>query len=530
MFLERQSMVTLFFLGIELGLLMLNRENARLLFPVLAAWLVLYFHSEPLVRRLMWMAILAMGCSCVMLSVGIRNYWVGGEFLISTSQLGPNLYIGNHLGATGLYEPLVPGRGHTEHERADAVRLAEQATGRSLTAAEVSEYWKDQALQFVRQHPGQWLKLLFWKTYLTLHGLELVDSEGIQVYARHSHVLRSLLWLNFGVLVPLATLGIWSSRDRWRRVAVLLASIAVLIISVALFFVFARYRYPLVPFLALFAGAALSQMAQDWKEGRFRTQWALGLPIAILLAIPLNWPMPEFRDDSIAYANYGRELLDVGNYPMAEKSLRIAMSLGPNVPGPAYNLARVYDLQGRSQAARQQYQAVLAIDPNHGMSLWMLGRLAIADQNLGEADQLLVRASQLLPDNAHVRSDLGQNRLNLKDLPGAIDNFRQALHIDPTLVGAANNLTWLLSTAPIAKLRNGQEALRWAKQLEKIDAPNLLDTAAAAYAQCGMFDEAIRLVRRAQDLAQSTGNAELAAELSGRSSQYVAHQAWPIVE
>jgi tetratricopeptide (TPR) repeat protein len=402
-----------------------------------------------------------------------------------------------------------------------------------MSAGEVSQYWTDQALQFMRQHPGQWLRLLVWKTYLTLHGLELVDSEGIEVYARHSLVLRSLLWLNFGVLVPLATVGVWASRDQWRRVAVLLASVAVLIVSVALFFVFARYRYPLVPFLVLFSGAALSQlgpMAQDWKAGRFLTQWSLGLLIALLLVIPLNWPMPEYRDDCIAYANYGRELLDEGNYPMAEKSLRMAISLGPNAPGPAYNLARVYDLQGQSQAARKQYQSVLAIDPNHGMSLWMLGRLAIADQNLSEADQLLARASQLLPDNAHVRSDLGQNRLNLKDLPGAIEQFRLALRIDPTLVSAANNLTWLLATAPVGKLRNGQEALHWAKQLEKIEDPNLLDTAAAAYAQCGMFDEAIGLVQRAQQLAQSAGNAALAAELSSRTDQYAARQAWPIDE
>lgn len=530
-FLERQNLMMLFALGVSLGLLMLNRENARLLFPVLAAWLLLYFHDQLMVRRLRWLAILVLGCTLVMLPVGVRNYYVGGEFLISTSQLGPNLYIGNHPVATGLYEPLVPGRGHTEHERLDAVRLAEQAMGRSLTAGEVSRYWTDQALEFVRQHPGQWLRLLGWKIYLTLHGQEMVDSEGIEVYARHSIVLRWLLWLNFGVLVPLGILGMWASRHDWKRVAVLQASAVILVFSVAIFFVFARYRYPLVPIFVLFAGLALSQigqMAQDHKAGRFIGQWAPGLVIALALIVPMNWPMPQLRDDSIAYANYGRELLEAGNYQLAEESLQTAIALGPGLSGPAYNLARVYDMQGKFQEARQQYQAVLAIDPKHGMSLWMLGRLLVAEQKHDQADPLLMQAAQLLPDNAHVRSDLGENKLQLQNLSDAIEQFRQALRIDPTLVSAANNLTWLLSTAPIAFLRDGQEALQWAKQLEKIDDPYLLDTAAAAYAQCGMFDEAARLVERAQQLARSTGNTSLEKELAERAIQYSAHQAWPV--
>ena len=50
--------------------------------------------------------------------VGLRNKAVGGEFHLTTSQLGPNFYIGNHAGAIGTYEALVVGHGSAADERA----------------------------------------------------------------------------------------------------------------------------------------------------------------------------------------------------------------------------------------------------------------------------------------------------------------------------------------------------------------------------------------------------------------------------
>jgi hypothetical protein len=65
--------------------------------------------------------IFAAGCSLVLLPVGLRNLAVGREFHLTTSQFGPNFYIGNHAGARGTYESLVevtaacPTNGRTRH-------------------------------------------------------------------------------------------------------------------------------------------------------------------------------------------------------------------------------------------------------------------------------------------------------------------------------------------------------------------------------------------------------------------------------
>ena len=74
---------------------------------------------------------------------------VGGGFYLTTSQFGPNFYIGNNPHADGTYLSLRFGRGAPEFERQDATELAERALGRTLSPAEVSSYWTDRALDFI---------------------------------------------------------------------------------------------------------------------------------------------------------------------------------------------------------------------------------------------------------------------------------------------------------------------------------------------------------------------------------------------
>ena len=78
---------------------------------------------------------------------------VGGEWFLTTAQLGPNLFIGNNARANGLYAPLRWGRGDPRLERQDATKLAEAAEGRRLTPGEVSRHWTARTLADVRAEP-----------------------------------------------------------------------------------------------------------------------------------------------------------------------------------------------------------------------------------------------------------------------------------------------------------------------------------------------------------------------------------------
>ena len=187
------------------------------------------------------------------LPVAARNYAVGGEFYVTTSQFGPNFYIGNNPRSDGTYMSLRPGRGAPEYERQDATELAEHAVGRRLTPSEVSSYWSRRALDFISRSPGAWLRLVGRKAVLLWNADEMLDTESQESHAEWSMLLRVGGWFgHFGLLVPLALLGVVATwHERGRALALLRDDVAYAA-SVIAFYVFARYRFPLVPLLMLF--------------------------------------------------------------------------------------------------------------------------------------------------------------------------------------------------------------------------------------------------------------------------------------
>jgi tetratricopeptide (TPR) repeat protein len=82
----------------------------------------------------------------------------------------------------------------------------------------------------------------------------------------------------------------------------------------------------------------------------------------------------------------------------------------------------------------------------------------------------------------------------------AIDDYREALRLQPKLVSAHNNLAWVLATCPVDALRNGQEAVEqatWACKASGWSTPHCLGTLAAACAEVGDFDQAVKWQQRA---------------------------------
>jgi hypothetical protein len=67
-----------------------------------------------------------------------------------------------------------------------------------------------------------------------------------------------------------------------------------------------------------------------------------------------------------------------------------------------------------------------------------------------------------------------------------------------------NALAWIYATSPQAELRNGPEAVRLAEGACKITQRQMaaiLDTLAAAYAEAGRFDDAVKTTEELHALA-----------------------------
>ena len=353
--------------GLVLGLLGLTRENTLVLIPVVAAWLVFRAWGEwggARRRRLAHAGLFLAGVGLVLGPVAVRNRMVGGEWFLTTAQLGPNLFIGNNARANGLYAPLRWGRGDPRLERQDATELAEAARGRPLTPAEVSRYWTTRTLADIRAEPGRWLRLLGWKLALTWNAAEPIDSEDPAVYADSSVLLRSLGWLvHFGTVAPLAVVGLWTTRRQWRRLWLLYAVLVAGTVSIVAFYVFARYRYLLVPVVVLFAAAGIQGVVETWRGRQIGT---LAGAVGILLAAGVAVNLPLVRDTTaraVTYRNLGATLAREGQPDEALRYFEKAVAANPAYVEGQLSLARVLDGLGRHEEAVARYRLVLRLRP-----------------------------------------------------------------------------------------------------------------------------------------------------------------------
>lgn len=428
-------------LGAVLGCLALTRENALVLLPLLAAWLWLYYRPAPSRERGAWIALLGLGAALVLLPVGVRNSVLGGELHLTTAQLGPNLFIGNSARATGRYVALRPSRGAASAERIDATDLAEAAMGRPLSPAEVSGYWTRQALSWIAEQPTDWLRLMAKKWMLTWNAAEVTDTEDQATYAEASRLLGLLNpWLHFGVLCPLAAAGVALTWKRRRRLAILYAMVIALALSVSVFYVVARYRYPLVPFLALFAAAVVG--AADALRSRRWPALAAALGIGGAAAVAANWPLitpgsqraPTHHNLGIALASRGdlegarRHFVEAirldpalglawgnlgalygmqGDLAEAERHLREALRREPGLAESHANLAGILAARGESDAAVAHYREAIRLHPRFASARIRLGLELLARGHAAEALPELEVAVRLSPDEALAHYGLG---------------------------------------------------------------------------------------------------------------------------
>jgi tetratricopeptide (TPR) repeat protein len=532
-------------LGLVVGGLSLTRENSLVFVVVLAVWAL----TRP--KALQNVGLFFAGLAIVLAPVAARNSRLGGGFYVTTSQFGPNFFIGNNAAADGTYASLRYGRGAPEYERQDATELAERAVGRQLSPAEVSAYWRDRALAYIMSNPGRWLALVGRKFALLWNATEVVDTEGQEAYAEWSLPLQVLgPVMHFGILVPLAAMGLFVSWRRDERLYVLAALCASYAASVLLFYVFARYRYPLVPFLTLFAsglapfGAAARSAIPDSpiRHAEFRRALFVATTLAVLCnwrIIPSGWmravsennigvalQAEKLYDDAIVHyeravearSNYAPALNNLatayrasGRVDEAVATYRRALAAQPDFPDADYNLANALLDKGATDEAVGRFEAALRSIPDSPDIRNNLGTALAEKGRTDEAIREFKRALELDPDSAAAHRNLGDLLAAKGDSAGALDHLQRAVRADPSNGDAHYDLGLALLGAgradeSIAEFRAAVDRLP-----QSADAHNNLGIALGSR---GRFDEAVVQFREAlrlrPDMAAAKTNLELA--------------------
>lgn len=558
-------------LGMAMGGMALTRENALVFVGVILVWaLVPEVRLKPdttndPVRlkpdttrdharhdvvsgfsRTTHAAIFIAGLAIVLLPVAVRNYAVGGGFYLTTSQFGPNFFIGNNPQADGTYASLRFGRGAPEYERTDATELAEHALGRTLTPADVSSYWTTRALDFITSQPAAWLRLTGRKVVLLFNATEMIDTEAQESHAEWSWPLRAGGWFgHVGVLAPLALAGlILAWRDRL-RLAVLYVMLAAYAASVIMFYVFARYRLPLVPMLLLFAAAGVTALP-DWLTSASRNaKAALGAGV-LAAAVFTNWPVlsvplmkaigetnlasalqAEGRIDEAA-AHYARAIALQPDYAPAYNNLgvmqraagrvdeaiatyQVALQQKGDFPDAHYNLANALLEKGRPQEAAEHFRIALQSIPDSAGAANNLGIALSAQNRPADAVAAFRAAVAADPNSAVAHRNLADALAAAGQVDDAVAEFQRATALDPNDPGAPYNLGVVLLEA--GRIPDAITALRAAVGLapRSVDAHNNLGI---AFGSAGDLDAAIAEFRRALAIDPASRDARRNLELA----------------
>lgn len=247
-------------------------------------------------------------------------------------------------------------------------------------------------------------------------------------------------------------------------------------------------------------------------------------------------------------------------YDAAVEALDAALEIDPRNTGAMFMRAEVNSQREAWDDALADLERILKAQPGQPQALLLRAGVYAEQKKFGDSIKDLNELLRRDPDNVQIkvqaasfyvaggwpRTAIRHLTAVLRDDPGnwmalrargdaylnigkhaeAIADLARANEAHPDNAGILNNLSWVLSTTPDDKLRDGKRALELAKkacELTQHKMPHILSTLASAYAEEGDFETAIMWSTKGVEMsAKDEERMSLAKELES----YRQKKAW----
>ena len=426
--------------GVLLGMAVIVRPTAIVALPVLAV----------LLWRRQAVMLIATFTVVVLPIVLIHRNESGGLQPIQ-ARAGLNLYQGVSPLRTGTASARL-GRGWEQ--------LAHEPARLGLRGAAEDRYYMQKAAREIRQMPMQFAALLVSKAIWLTQNVEIRDSHSFYFFRAQAPLLK--IAIPFAVLFGLAVAGMYKAFNKELFALVVLFSLTVVGLMAGY-----RYRMPVVPFLAIFAGAAIVRIR------------ARDVAAVAVCACALSFVRPH-----------------PASHNMAEE----------------WDLTALAQLQENDVAgARRSYERALAEDPRWVRAVGGLATIAVHEQHLDEAARLVDRALKLDRDYADGHYLAGLIAELRGDAAGAAREYGTTVRLQPDRTAALEKYAEAsAATGAVAKARAAYARLLALADRRFVVMPDSERTRVylrigELYAAEGRFVDAIDAARRAA--AIEPGNA-----------------------
>lgn len=239
--------------------------------------------------------------------------------------------------------------------------------------------------------------------------------------------------------------------------------------------------------------------------------------------------------DPISLLQRAEISLGRGDVAAAKRDLEEAIRVEPRVAGSiAAVRVRCYIAveEGRLPDAINDMSLIVEASPEESFWKLQLATLYVQDKRPRQAIALLDEMLTAEPENTMALRSRGDTLLGLGEHQAAINDYETALKVGldtpQERSGLLNNLAWVLSTSPQDDLRDGPRAVKLATEAAELtdnQEAHVLSTLAAAYAEVGDFEQAVRWSEKSVELAKEIEHDQL-DQLEAELEAFKAGKPW----
>lgn len=167
------------------------------------------------------------------------------------------------------------------------------------------------------------------------------------------------------------------------------------------------------------------------------------------------------------YLYLGAFYEELETYDQAETILKAGLAVNPNNTRLLFRLGVVYDKKNDKDASIAQMEKVVQLDPEDAHALNYLGYTYLElDRNFEQAEQLIRKALELMPDDGYITDSLGWLHYKQKEYPKAVEILERAVRLvpdDPIILEHLGD-AYLKIQKPKEALESYQQALSSTKK------------------------------------------------------------------
>lgn len=236
------------------------------------------------------------------------------------------------------------------------------------------------------------------------------------------------------------------------------------------------------------------------------------------------WREPRSR---LALAERGITHNRKGETALALRDFEEMMRFDPEDAFAHALRADAMEMTGQPEAALEIAATAIRLDRKLALPHDVRGRAWLRKKEIEKADQEFAEAERCEPDHLDDILASASAFEQKRDYELALVEFRETAERFPRSADAQNSVAWLLSTCPEPRIRNGPEAVTraiLACELTQWKDSSYLDTLAAAYAECGEFDQAMKFINEA--VAKMSPTSEFRQDIEEHLASFRRREPW----